>query len=148
MPSDTCTASRILDKLHEHVMRIRNSVPENGHIDLHDLDSVEHVMNFDFEHLNEKAVPPLYFEPMQPVELKQFPPDPAQVRSFFDIIERGNDGSSCCRQSLTSSLTMQPATQCLTNIFRLWRHLTVPFTWKRASHGLTVEEVGGKFVMC
>ncbi|GKZ96193.1 hypothetical protein AnigIFM59636_010436 [Aspergillus niger] len=98
MPSDTCTASRILDKLHEHVMRIRNSVPENGHIDLHDLDSVEHVMNFDFEHLNEKAVPPLYFEPMQPVELKQFPPDPAQVRSFFDIIERGNDDSSCCRQ--------------------------------------------------
>ncbi|RDK37516.1 hypothetical protein M752DRAFT_308893 [Aspergillus phoenicis ATCC 13157] len=89
---------RILDKLHEHVMRIRNSVPENGHIDLHDLDSVEHVMNFDFEHLNEKAVPPLYFEPMQPVELKQFPPDPAQVRSFFDIIERGNDDSSCCRQ--------------------------------------------------
>ncbi|GKZ80256.1 hypothetical protein AnigIFM56816_004473 [Aspergillus niger] len=98
MPSDTCTASRILDKLHEHVMRIRNSVPENGHIDLHDLDSVEHVMNFDFEHLNEKAVPPLYFEPMQPVELKQFPPDPAQVRSFFDIIERGNNDSSCCRQ--------------------------------------------------
>ncbi|KAI2986726.1 hypothetical protein CBS147344_5202 [Aspergillus niger] len=35
---------------------------------------------------------------MQPVELKQFPPDPAQVRSFFNIIERGNDDSSCCRQ--------------------------------------------------
>ncbi|GKZ68653.1 hypothetical protein AnigIFM50267_003392 [Aspergillus niger] len=147
MPSDTCTASRILDKLHEHVMRIRNSVPENGHIDLHDLDSVEHVMNFDFEHLNEKAVPPLYFEPMQPVELKQFPPDPAQVRSFFDIIERGNDDSSCCRQ--ISDLISDYATRNALS----HQHLQIVEApdstfYLEASLALTVEEVGGKFVMC
>ena len=99
MSSNSHTAIQILDKLHEHVMKLRTSVPENGQIDLHTLDNVEHVMNYDFEHLNEKkAVPPLYFEPMQPSDLKQFPPDPAKVRRFFDIAEQDNDEPSYCRQ--------------------------------------------------
>ncbi|PYH34227.1 uncharacterized protein BO87DRAFT_459091 [Aspergillus neoniger CBS 115656] len=99
MSSNSHTAIQILDKLYEHVMKLRTSVPKNGQMDLHNLNNVEHVMNFDFEHLNEKkAVPPLYFEPMQSSELKQFPPDPAKVRRFFDIAEHGSQVPSCCRQ--------------------------------------------------
>ncbi|BCS04296.1 uncharacterized protein AKAW2_80097S [Aspergillus luchuensis] len=98
MSPTSCTAIQILDKLYEHVMKLRTSVSENGQIDLHNLENVEHVMNFDFEHLNEEAVPPLYFEPMQPADLKQFPPDPAKLRHFFDITEQDSQDPNCCRQ--------------------------------------------------
>ncbi|GKZ38140.1 hypothetical protein AbraIFM66950_010110 [Aspergillus brasiliensis] len=107
-------ARQALDNFYEHVMRIRDSVPEDGHMDLHDLDNVEHVLNFDFEHLDEKADPPLYFEPMQQAELKEFPPNPAQVRHFFNITDWENIGfprsiPGCYRQ--TSSLISDYATR-------------------------------------
>ncbi|PYH65695.1 uncharacterized protein BO88DRAFT_446119 [Aspergillus vadensis CBS 113365] len=104
MSSNNGMIRQVLDKLYGHVLEIIDSVPDDGHIDLHGLENVEHVMDFDFEHLEEGLVPPLYFEPMQSADLKMFPPDPIHVRRMFNIDEeQTHDGflvstSSRCRQ--------------------------------------------------
>ncbi|OJI82572.1 hypothetical protein ASPTUDRAFT_30645 [Aspergillus tubingensis CBS 134.48] len=104
MPSDNGMVRQVLDKLYEHVLEIKDSVPDDGHIDPHGLENVEHMIDFDFEHLDKELVPPLYFEPMQSAELKMFPPDPVHARRMFNIDEeQTHDGlpvstSSRCRQ--------------------------------------------------
>ncbi|GKZ96296.1 hypothetical protein AnigIFM59636_010541 [Aspergillus niger] len=76
------TASRVrrgLDNLFGRDTEYGKCVPVDGHMDMHNLKSVEHVVRFDFEHLNDPKPynstisPPVLFRPilLRPMESSQ-----------------------------------------------------------------------------
>lgn len=90
MPSSTTRNRVILEGLFKTILEWRYQVPKDGHVDIRSLKDIEHVVQFNFENLdnaeaNLAMVPPVLFKPMDLADLKKYPVDPDLTREFPDI---------------------------------------------------------------
>ncbi|RAH61481.1 hypothetical protein BO85DRAFT_456964 [Aspergillus piperis CBS 112811] len=96
MPSSTTRNRVILEGLFKTILEWRKNVPKDGHVNIRSLKDVEHVVQFDFENLdnaesNLALVPPVLFKPMDLADLEKHPVDPKLAREFLDIDQDGSN---------------------------------------------------------
>ncbi|RAK90950.1 hypothetical protein BO79DRAFT_226709 [Aspergillus costaricaensis CBS 115574] len=110
------TVSRVrrgLDKLFDKVMELRRYVPTDGHVNIHNLKCVEHVIRFDFEQLDNPETcstifPPVFFRPMESNQLRKSYPE---IRGFANIDQFIGKLSPKFRCSQIASLIHDRATR-------------------------------------
>ncbi|GAQ47654.1 hypothetical protein AtubIFM54640_010192 [Aspergillus tubingensis] len=96
MPSSTTRNRVVLEGLFKTILEWRKQVPKDGHVNIRSLKDVEHVVQFDFENLdnaesNLAMVPPILFKPMDLADLERHPVDPKLAREFLDIDQDDSD---------------------------------------------------------
>ncbi|GLB16446.1 hypothetical protein AtubIFM61612_006294 [Aspergillus tubingensis] len=96
MPSSTTRNRVILEGLFKTILDWRNQVPKDGHVNIRSLKDVEHVVQFDFENLdnaesNLEMVPPILFKPMDLADLEKHPVNAELAREFLDIDQDDSD---------------------------------------------------------
>lgn len=96
MPSSTTRNRVVLEGLFKTILEWRKQVPKNGHVDIRSLKDVEHVVQFDFENLdnaesNLAMVPPILFKPMSLADLERHPVNAELAREFLDIDQDDSD---------------------------------------------------------
>ncbi|GKZ19780.1 hypothetical protein AbraIFM66951_010803 [Aspergillus brasiliensis] len=115
MSSTTARARSALENLYEIISQMKDGVPCDGHIDLGDLENVQHIIGFDFEHLNtdsiSKMFPPFHFDPMKPALLKSFPLDAGQRRDFMNITQL-NGTLDFAQKHFPPEIPMSPSDRC------------------------------------
>lgn len=96
MPSSTTRNRVVLEGLFKTILEWRKHAPKDGHVIIRSLKDVEHVVQFDFETLdnaesNLAMVPPILFKPMNLADLERHPVDPKLAREFLDIDQDDSD---------------------------------------------------------
>ncbi|GKZ34468.1 hypothetical protein AbraIFM66950_004743 [Aspergillus brasiliensis] len=124
--SSKARVRNVLHDLYKKIMKMKDDIPLDGHIDLANLRNVELIIGFDFEHVEKKSsqmCPPFHFAPMKPDQMEKYRRE-GRHQDGFKNIDQFSGTWDLDLNNIPSVMPMSPFARCQQISYLISAHAT------------------------